>query len=189
MPSILNDDDIPMVGYSFSQPVRSRILNYKKFVSELDLDGFNENKDAIKCHCSQYDNKFLNNDRKHILTGNLQIIKNNKIRKLFSKGPKYREQAKINFETARETIKSGIEDFIQSLSETKKKGFYFFEHWKFSLLELVYNKIDKYSEKIRTKSIKSVFNDPDAKAELKRLKGNCVMVPIDKAAINISFYL
>ena len=87
-------------------------MNYKKFVSELDLDGFNENKE---CHCSQYDNKFLNNDRKHILTGNLQIIKNNKIQKLFSKGPKYCEPAKINFETARETIKSSIEDFIKSL--------------------------------------------------------------------------
>ena len=143
MPSILNDDDIPMVVYSLSQPIRSRILNYKNFVSELDLDGFNENKDSIKCHCSQYDNKFLNNDRKHILTGNLQIIKNNKLRKIFSKGPKYREPAKINFETARETIKSGIEDFIKSLSETKKKGIYIFEHWKFSLLELVDNKIEK----------------------------------------------
>ena len=63
----------------------------------------------------------MNNDRKHILTGNLQIIKNNKLRKLFSKGPKYRE---INFKTARETIKSGIEDFIKSLSETKKKGIF-----------------------------------------------------------------
>ena len=87
----------------------------------------------------------MNNDRKHILTGNLQIIKNNKLRKLFSKGPKYREPAKINFETARETIKSGSEDFIKGLSETKKKGIYIFEHWKFSLLELVDKKIDKYS--------------------------------------------
>ena len=94
MPSILNDDDIPMVIYSLSQPIRSRILNYKKFVSELDLDGFNENKDSIKCHCSQYD-KFLNNDRKHILTGNLQIIKNNKLRKLFSKGQGRRHQILI----------------------------------------------------------------------------------------------
>ena len=73
MHSILNADDIPMVV--LAQPIRSRILNYKKFVSEIDLDGFNENKDSIKCHCFQYDNKFLKNYRKHILTGNLQIIK------------------------------------------------------------------------------------------------------------------
>ena len=93
----------------------------------------------------------------------------------------------MNFETARETIKSGIEDFIKRLSETKKKGIYIFEHWKFSLLELVDNKIEKYSDKIRSKSIKSVFNDPDTKAELKRLKEHFVIVPIDKAANNISF--
>ena len=35
MPSILSDDDIPMIVYSLSQPIRSRILNYKKFFSDL----------------------------------------------------------------------------------------------------------------------------------------------------------
>ena len=187
MPSILSDDDIPMIVYSLAQPIRSRILNYKKFVSELNLDSFNANKNSVKCCCSQYDKKFLNNDRNHILTGNLQIIKNNKLRKLFSKGPKYREPAKIDFESARESIKSGIENFIKNLSETKKKGIYLFEHWKFSLLELVDDKIERYSDKIKSKSIKSVFNDPDAKSELKRLKDHFVIVPIDKAANNISF--
>ena len=187
MPSILTDDDIPMIVYSLSQPIRSRILNYKKFVSELDLDVFCKNNDSINCCCSQYDDKFLNKDRNHILTGNLQIVKNNKLRKLFSKGPKFREPAKINFVSAKESIKSGIEDFIKNISETKKKGIYIFEHWKYSLLELVDSKIDKYTDKIKSKSIKSVFNDPDAKAELKRLKENFVIVPIDKAANNISF--
>ena len=130
-----------MVVYSLSQPIRSRILNYKKFVSELDLDGFNENKDSIKCHCFQYDNKFLNNDRKHILTGNLQIIKNNKLRKLFSKGPKYREPAKINFETARETIKSGIEYFIKAFLKLKRKVFTFLNIGSFHYLSLLITKL------------------------------------------------
>ena len=40
MPSVLTDEDIPMVVYSLSQPIRSRILNYKKFVTELDLDHY-----------------------------------------------------------------------------------------------------------------------------------------------------
>ena len=85
MPSVLSDEDIPMIVYRLSRPIRSRILNYKKFVTELDLDGFIENKDVVKCHCSEYNTKFWNNERGHVLTGNLQIIKNNKLRKLFSK--------------------------------------------------------------------------------------------------------
>ena len=39
--------------------------------------------------------KFLNNERGHVLTGSLKIIQNNKLRKLFSKGPKYREPEQI----------------------------------------------------------------------------------------------
>ena len=63
----------------------NRILNYKKFVKELELDQFIGNKDTVKCHCSKYNTQFLNNERGNVL----KIIKNNKLRKLFSKGPKY----------------------------------------------------------------------------------------------------
>ena len=46
----------------------------------------------------------------HVLTGSLKIIKNNKLRKLFSKGPE-----KIDWGSARETVKTGIEDFLLKL--------------------------------------------------------------------------
>ena len=61
--------------------------------------------------------------------------------KLFSKGPKYREPEQIDWGSARETVKPGIEDFIKNLSETKHVAVNYFQNWKFSLLELVDNKI------------------------------------------------
>ena len=100
MPSVLTDEDIAMVVYSLSQPIRSRILNHKKFVTELDLDQFIENKDTVKCHCYEYNTLLLKNERGHLLTGSLKIIKNNKPRKLFSKGPKYCEPEQIDFGSA-----------------------------------------------------------------------------------------
>ena len=54
MPSVMNDNDIPMIVYSLTQPIKSRILNYKRFVSELNLDEFLENKYIVKCNCSNY---------------------------------------------------------------------------------------------------------------------------------------
>ena len=42
-------------------------------------------------------------------------------------------------------------------------------------------------KKIKSKKAKSVFDDDKAKAELKRLQNDFVIVPIDKAANNISF--
>ena len=62
----------------------------------------------------------LNNERRHILTGNLKIIKNNKLRKLFSKGPKFREPQEIDFDAAKGIVIEKIESFIKTLSNTKR---------------------------------------------------------------------
>ena len=96
MPPVMEEKDIPMVVYSLSQPIRSQILNYKKFVKkELDLEKFSQDPKSITCICKNYSRKFFNEDRGHVLTGNLQIIQNNKLRKIFTKGPKFREPMKL----------------------------------------------------------------------------------------------
>ena len=64
-----------MVVYSLAQPIRSKILNYKKFVKELDLDRFKEDHETIKCNCQKYSVDFVNPERQHVLTGNLKIVK------------------------------------------------------------------------------------------------------------------
>ena len=115
MPSSISENAIPMVDYSLSQPIHSRILNYKKFVSQLDLDAFNNDNNIIPCHCSQYDHTFLNNEQGHILTGNLKIITNNKLRKLVSKGPKFREPQEIDLDVAKDIVTEGIDTFIKTL--------------------------------------------------------------------------
>ena len=92
MPPVMEAKDIPMVVYSLAQPICSQILNYKKFVKkELDLEKFSQDPKSITCNCKNYSRKFINEDRGHVLTGNLQIIQNNKLRKIFTKGPKFRE--------------------------------------------------------------------------------------------------
>ena len=75
-PPLIEPDDIPMVVFKLSKPIRSQIFNYKKFVSkELDLDKFGKNKRSITCNCRKYDREFWNTDRNHVLTGNLEIRK------------------------------------------------------------------------------------------------------------------
>ena len=60
-------------------------------------------------------------------------------------------------------------------------------NWKNSIFELVDRRINKYAPKIKSKKVKSVFDDSIAKSELKRLQNDFVIVPIDKAANNIAF--
>ena len=84
-----------------AQPIRSKTLNYKKFVKELDLHRFKEDNETIKCNCQKYSVDFVNPESHHVLTGNLKIVKNNKLGKLLSKGPKYREPVEIKWEDAK----------------------------------------------------------------------------------------
>ena len=96
MPPVMEDGDIPMVVYSLSQPIRAKILNYKKFVlNELYLVKFSQNSKSIAWNCKNYSDEFMDKNRGHVLTGNLKIIQNNKLRKIFSKGPKFREPEKL----------------------------------------------------------------------------------------------
>ena len=139
------------------------------------------------CNCNNYANEFHNSERKHILTGNLQIVKSSKLRKLLSKGPKYREPTEINWDDAKGIIEGGVDEFMKGLSETKRISPLTLQNWKNSIFELVDNKIKKYSPRIKSKKVQSVFDDVEAKTELKRLQNDFVIVPIDKAANNIAF--
>ena len=47
----------------------------------------------------------------HIMTGNLKIISDSRIRYIVSKGPKYRFPSRINFKKCREEIASALNDF------------------------------------------------------------------------------
>ena len=46
--------------------------------------------------CSCKNSNFINQHHGHILTGDLRVIKNDKLRKMVSKGPNYRESKTTN---------------------------------------------------------------------------------------------
>ena len=49
----------PMVVYNLSQPIRSTILNYNKFVSNLDLAKLQSDSGSIPCRCADFDKSFV----------------------------------------------------------------------------------------------------------------------------------
>ena len=57
------------------------------------------------------DTKFIYPAAGHIITGNLKIISDSRIRYIVSKGPKYRFPSGIDFKKCREEIASALNDF------------------------------------------------------------------------------
>ena len=68
---------------------------------------------------NKYDNSFINNHYGHIITGNLNIVNNERLHQLISKSPKYREPKQICFEEALEEIQTGTDQFIERISNDK----------------------------------------------------------------------
>ena len=89
LPSNFDISHIPMVVYNLNPSITLTHFNYNQFVLHADIDEFLKYPNSIKCCCDKYDNSFINNHYSHIITGNLNIVNNDRLCQLISKGPKY----------------------------------------------------------------------------------------------------
>ena len=133
LPSNFNISDILMVVYNLNPCIRSTLFNYKQFVLHLNTDEFLKDPSSIKFCCNKYNNSFLNNHYGHIITGNLNIVNNERLRQLIPKGSKYREPKQIYFGEAREEIQPVIDQFIEQTSNDKGTHKNLFQNGKFML--------------------------------------------------------
>ena len=85
--------------------ISSKIFNHKQFVESLDINAFIQNEAIMPCNCE--DSPYKDSEHGHIVTGDLRIVRNNKRRKLITKGPKYREPSSISWNKAKLSIKDG----------------------------------------------------------------------------------
>ena len=86
LPSYLRGSP-PVVSYTYMRSIAGKIFNNRKTVDELDMDCGIQN---MQCSCSS--SEYCYKPCGHIIIGNLNVIKDGKLRKLIQKGPTYREQ-------------------------------------------------------------------------------------------------
>ena len=82
----------------------------------------------------------------HIVTGNLKIISDSRIRKIVSKGPKYRFPSYINFDKCREEISSALNDFGNRWCKREGVEDNALKEWKRSIFTIVDKRIKFYSQ-------------------------------------------
>ena len=88
---------MPMVTYKLTPPIYTKFFNFNNFVNNLDLILILTKPDSLPCKCNSF--LFADRHHKHIVTGDLQVFRNNVLRKNFIKGPKFREVRPKNLET------------------------------------------------------------------------------------------
>ena len=172
--------------YKLSNTVRSKILNYKATVESIVIDeevSFTTETDD--CQCA--DSSFVDQHHQHIITGDLRLIENAKLRKLLTKGPNYREPRAINFNKCLTAITSAVNECIDKISEKYKIHLSEFSVWKTHVIDKVKEKIKFLKTKTLPSPTRPVLSDPEVISYLEQLHRRFVIVPVDKAANNYAF--
>ena len=83
--------------------------------------------------------KFCYEPAGHIITGNLKIISDSRIRSIISKGPKYRLPSLIDFNKCREEIAVALNEFCMRWCRSEHVEYNALNSWKISIFNIKKN--------------------------------------------------
>ena len=92
VPIFFKEREPPVIPYRYTDNISRKVFNYNQTLSDVNLS--KEGNWNQSCDCKS--STFCYEPRGHIITGDLRIVKNRKLRRLLSKGPKYREENTID---------------------------------------------------------------------------------------------
>ena len=167
-----------MVTYKLTPPISTKFFNFNKFVNNLDLDLFLANPDNLPCKCNNSPFADRHHKNQHIVTGALQIITNNVLRKLFIKGPGYRDVRPVNLE--------GLDNCISMWCYKNGVDKCFFSEWTNNVKIKIDERITHLANKLYTNKPRDCLSSTDLKNALDNISKGFVVVPIYKATGNIA---
>ena len=116
---------------------------------------------------------------------------NNLLRKLFSRGPKYREKKFVNWNLTEEKMVASVKDYAESWCEKQKLDKKVLSSWVCIVSEKIKMRISSLKEHRKKKdkfdSNIQVLKTAQCLNALEDLHNRFVVVPIDKASSNIAF--
>ncbi|KAK3086825.1 hypothetical protein FSP39_024074 [Pinctada imbricata] len=190
---LLDNPDINFYGRNFSviqmtpcvsytPTVASKIYNYKRFLQCIDLS--NPSLHPLPCECSSSD--FNYSPYGHVITGDLSIVKNDKLRELLKKGPKYRESMSFTWNQNVKIIMDSCEEYARRWAKKEDVQLDTLSEWIKSIRGLLLSRINRFKSTVNTRFV-SIFKDPNVITELTYLQEHYVITPADKASNNYTF--
>ena len=134
------------------------------------------------CQCKE--SKFCHEPHGYVITGDLRVIENARLRELVAKGPKYREPNKVNWKATETMFLESTDLYAKYWSKRKQVDLKYLSEWKDHLKELVTDRISDLKGHFKSPKCKAL-DQTDVKDTLHKLHANYVLVPADKAANNV----
>ena len=170
----------PKISYTYTRSVASKLFNYKDTIRDFNI----HDHQLPTCSCSS--SPYLYSPAGHVITGNLNIVDNLKLKDLLSKGPKYREAKSFNWKFNFKLVMDSVEDYARRWSRDEEAELDSLSEWIKAIRRLLKRKMFMACRHVNNKP-KSVFNDHQVISNLADLHDHYVIVPADKAPNNVVF--
>ena len=105
IPVFFEHKEPPTVSYKYTKTTGPSVFNFKKVTESIILSS----NDCTTCNCSS--SAYLYQPLGHVVTGDLSIITNRKLRHLIKKDPNFREQNNINWDLCLKLCMEGVHNY------------------------------------------------------------------------------
>ena len=90
MPTYFKEKEPPIISYTYTKTIAKKIFNFSSTLSDLDYHQYHNNPSQCECNTSSH----LYQPYGHVITGDISIIPNFKLRDLIAKAPNSESHAK-----------------------------------------------------------------------------------------------
>ena len=139
--------------------------------------------EGMCCDCTN--SKYCYGPVGHVVTGDLTIIRDAKLRSLIKKGPSFREQNCIDWTVNERLCREAVAKYKRRWSTREGVDVRIFNEWDHKVNECITRKIASLRSKHINKRKKHILKTRKHLESLKTLHDRYVLVPADKAANNV----
>ena len=126
IPVYFRDKEPPIVSYEYTSTVASKLFNFSPALSNLNVSEYFSNPQTCQCK----ESKFCYEPHGHVITGDLRVIENAKLRELVAKGPKYREPNRVNWKATETMFLESIDLYAKNWSKREQVELKYLSEWK-----------------------------------------------------------
>ena len=149
-------------------------------MEELDFEVGTED---MQCDCSTC--KYCYEPAGHVVTGDLNTIRDAKLRSLIMKGLSYRKQNAINWRVNKEIRRETVASYKHKWSRNEKVDLRVLNEWEHKVNECIEQRIRLLRRKHINRRRQHVLRPGKHLEYLQELQHKYVLVPADKAADNV----
>ena len=169
VPTYFKETEPPIISYTYTKTIASKIFNFSSTLSDLDYHQFHNNPTQCECNTSSH----LYQPYGHVITGDLSIIPNSKLRDLIAKGPKYREPCKVDWDKNLSLLCEAVDQYALQWTKREMVELSVLSSWKEMVKGQIEERISKLKQNFKQPTGK-VLQNADVKACLSDLHSKYV---------------